>query len=495
MIRSIRVTLNLWYVAILALILGLFSVLFYVSAAANLSQDVDKTLALQASGVADTVFAFWRAERAGVGTGPGNWQGAPAQTFEGEINQGGLPALLSRWAQKTGNLETEHPVRLLDSDGQPLGASPSFPPAITPPDRSVIAQVQQKHAVYATVPNPDFRIRLITHPVAGGSGRVLYCVQIAASLHDVDASLAKLRFWLLVLVPSMLLVTSSVGWTLASAAQGPIRQVIVQARQFIAESLHERIDAPHAHDEVEELGTTFAEMVERLERALRRLRQFSAAASHELRTPLTVMKGEIEVALRRSRSVEEYQRVLRTHLDAIDEMAQTVEELLRLAQTEAAEGEAEWRAVDLGAMAQRVRDTMARLARVKATRIEVAAPEPVWVRGDPRLLERLLTNLVENATKYSPPKSLITVLAERRGAEASLIVQDAGPGIAPERMPQLFDQFFHRRTTETHPDSTGLGLGLCRWITELHHGQIDVASVPGRGTVFAVRLPLTAPPA
>lgn len=494
MSRSIRFTLNLWYVVILSVVLCLFSLLFYLNVASNLARDVDKTLALQADGVAETIFAFWRAEHGATGFGPGNWTTAPSQTFEGEIEQGGLPALLSRWAEKTGNLDTERPVRLLDNTGPTLGASPSFIQLALPEAKIVAPHALQGDTVYKTFLQQDHHTRLITRPISVGR-RIRYYVQVAASLQHMDASLARLRVLLLLLIPSMLLATSSIGLLLATKALGPIGKVVTQAHQFIAESLHERMDVSSATDELEQLDTTFTEMMVRLERAFRRLRQFSAAASHELRTPLTVMKGEIEVALRRPRSTDEYRHVLQTHLQAIDEMAHTVEELLRLAQTEAVEGEAQWRPVELGASAEHVCRTLKPIAKAKSTRLEMSVTGPVWVRGDSHLLQRLLANLLDNALKHTPPKGFVNIQIEIQGTEASLLVRDTGPGIPPEQLPQLFDQFFKRRPTEDGASSTGLGLGLCRWIVELHHGRIDVASTPGQGTTFTVRLPLTAPSA
>jgi len=487
--RSARLTPTLWYVGILGVILCLFSVLFYLNVATNLARDVDKTLVFQADGVAETIFAFWRAERAAAGSGPGNWSAAPSDTFDEEINQGGLPALLSRWAEKTGNLDTERPTRLIDKSGQSLGASPSFTQLALPLTDAMIPEAQQRSTVYQTFTLPDRRIRLVTRPVLANR-RALYYVQVASSLRAMDTSLARLRWLLLILIPTMIVSIRAVGMVLATKAFAPIRNIIGRAQQFMEDSLHEPLDIPRTSDEVEQLDRAFDEMVTRVERAFRRLRQFSAAASHELRTPLTVMKGEIGVALRKPRSVDEYQRVLRTQLEAVDEMARTVEKLLAVAHREAAEGETEWHPLDLSALARRAGETFTPIAKARKVQVKVATPEPVWVRGESLILERLISNLLENAVKHTPAKGQVTILTRSQEHEAYLAIQDTGAGIPPEELPHLFDRFFHRRPSVDGSQSTGLGLGLCRWIVETHHGSLDVSSAPQGGTTVTVRFPL-----
>lgn len=485
--RSVRFNLNFWYIGIFALILCIFSALFYFNVASNLARDADKVLMLRAEGIADTVFAFWRAERATAGFGPGNWDSAPSATLSREVGRGELPALLSRWAEKTGNLDTEHPVRLLDEAGRPLGASPSFTALALPQADAVVKQAQDDVA-YRTFTLPGRRIRLITRPVLGGS-QLLYFVQCAESLQQMDVHLMRLRTLLLIFIPVMLAATSAIGLTLASKALGPIRSIVARAHRYTTESLHEHIEMPQANDEVELLGATLDKLLVRIDSAFRRLRQFSAAAAHELRTPLTAMKGEIEVTLRKPRTVQEYRHALSTHLATVDDMAQTVEEFLRLAHAEAAEGEAERKLVDLSALAASIGGVFKQLADMKTARIDVSAAKPVWVRGEERLLARLLANLLENAIRYTPSQGTVSIVVQHQEEEAQVFVHDTGSGIAPDQLPHVFDQFFRQRPVNG-AHSTGLGLGLCRWIVELHHGHIEVASKPGEGTTVTVGMPL-----
>jgi heavy metal sensor kinase len=488
-LESIRVSLALWYVGVLALILGVFGGVLYTSVGAGLERYINKTLVLQAAGIASSLSSFWEAERASPGLGPGNWQAAPSDRLAQVVDAGRLPELVARWAGKTKRLNAVHPIRLLDRAGRPLAETTGFARLGLPVTEAAIAQAKQGQDLYETLALEHERVRLFTYPVVDGE-RVLYTVQVATSLSQADESRLGLRLWLLWLIPSTILITGTVGWFLASRALRPLGRMIRQAQEIGVQRLDDRLDVPRTGDELEQLGVTFNELLARLARAFRRLRQFSAAASHELRTPLTVMRGELEVTLRKPRDLEEYRRVLRTHLETVNDMTHTVSELLALARSEAIEEAIEWRPVNLHDLVQQAQDVWRPLAKKKSVRMEVPGREPVWVRGERVLLERLVSNLLDNAIRHTPANGLVTVRSECCGQEARLTVADTGSGIPPEELPQIFDRFFKRRVADDQGPSTGLGLGLCRWIVEAHHGRIEVASQPERGAIFTVWLPL-----
>lgn len=469
----------------------MFGLVLDASVARGLARDVDRVLTVQADGVVKAIIAFREAEGAAVGSSAGNWRSAPAGTFFGAIHQGQLPDLLRRWAKKTEALTQDQPVRLLSRHGQPLVASPPFEALGIPVTPAAVAQAAAHHTVYETIRRPGQRLRVVTRP-AIEHGRVLFLTQLVASLNTVDASVRRFRLLLIVLIPVTLALASSTGWFLATTALKPVDAMVTQVQQISAQHLEARVPVPDTDDELERLAVTFNDMLTRLERGFRQLRQFSAAASHELRTPLTAIKGELEVALRKPRAPEEYQRVLHEQLEIVDEMAATVEELLLLSYSEAADRTVEWNPVDLAALATHAGTSWQTRAGEQSVRVTVSAQEPIWVLGERRLLERLLANLVDNALKHTPAGGRVMVAVDTRGDRARLVVQDTGPGIAPEDLPQLFDRFFtpHRPTPGDHSHSTGLGLGLCRWIAEVHRGQIEIASPPGQGATVTVQLPL-----
>ena len=490
-LRAIRAQLTLWYVGLLAVILCLFGKLLYANVAASIASDVDNVLTSQADGVTEALFAFWGGEWEAVRHGKRTDLAAPPMAHA--LDAGLLPDLMSRWAQQTSYLESPRPIRLMDLEGRVLEVSRSFAQPALPLTADTLTAARQGRTVYETFRLPDHRVRLMTRPVIEDN-RTLYLVQVAANLHQADVSLERLRRWLLWLIPLTLVVTSSVGAFLAATALRPVGRMIKQARAISAAKLDARIEVPRTGDELERLATTFNDMLTRLERAFRQLRQFSAAASHELRTPLTIMKGELEVALRKPRGPDEYQRVLRTHLEALDEMTQIVEELLILARSDLGEGAVAWRPVELGSLAQQVRESLRRLADPKGITVEIPPHEPVWVRGEQRLLERLIMNLLDNAIRHTPIQGRVRVHLQPEGTLARLVVNDTGPGIPADILPRVFDQFFSYRAAGRDDRPSGFGLGLCRWIAEVHQGSMTAHSAPGEGATLTVSLPLATPP-
>jgi heavy metal sensor kinase len=495
LVHSIRYALMLWYVGVLTVVLCLFGWILYASLHANLMEEVSKTLSLQAIRIADTIAASWSAERATPGSGPGNWAGSPADTLESLVASGGLPGLIDRWGAKTGWLTTDHLIRILDRTGQPIAESAAFNTIPVSLTAASVGQGKEGHPAYQTFTIKAERFQLITYP-AIRSQRILYLVQTAVSLQQADAALARLRWRLFWLVPFLILVTSVVGHLLTNRVLRPINQMIAHAQHIAAERL-ERLEVPQTGDELEHLAVTFNHMLERIELGFKRLRQFSAAASHELRTPLTVMKGELEVTLRKPRSEEEYREVLQTHLGTVNELAAVVEELLTLARGEAAAHAVDWRPLELGTLVQQVSELWRKPADAKQVRLDIVNGAPVWVHGERRLLERLVSNLLDNAVRYTPAHGQIRVTVGQRDHQASIVVRDTGPGISPEQLPTLFDRFFRLPppNPEDQRSTTGLGLGLCRWIAEVHRGWIDVDSQPQSGTSFTVWLPRIATPA
>jgi heavy metal sensor kinase len=490
MIRSIRFTLTLWYAAILIVILSLFAGILYTNVRANLLRDTDRLLASEADGVGDAISSFGKAELEArqLEDVP---SGEIPESFYEEIRHGGLPALVGRWAKVTDELATVRPIRVISGSGETLAFSPSLSKWAIPVSAQALLTAGAGKTLYETYSLSDgHRARMVTYPVFE-QGHLIYLIQVATSLLQTDESLGHLKSWLLWLIPLTAVLASLVGWFLASLALRPVGKMIHQARQISESRLHQRIELPKTGDELQELGFTFNEMLDRFERGFKRLRQFSAAASHELRTPLTVMKGEMELVLRKSRTEEEYERVFRNQLNVVNDMAHVVEQLLAVAHAEDGELAAQWETLELGVLIRSVVQGFEPIAREKNISIQVLEEKAVSVQGERRLLERLVANLLENAIKHTPPEGQVTLEAVGREGRSLLIVRDTGKGILAEDMPKIFDKFFSPQHSSKGIPSTGIGLGLCRWIAEVHRGKIEVASPLNQGAEFTVFFPPT----
>lgn len=488
MIRSIRFSLTLWYFAILIVILSLFGGILYTNVKANLFWDTDRLLASEADGIGDAISSFAKAELE-IQRSKAPSSNEISENFYDEVRRGGLPALIGRWAGVTDELDTVQPIRIVSPKGETLAFSPSLSKWVIPVNARVLLAADSGKTRYETYRVFDgHRVRMVTFPILE-QGHLLYFVQVATSLLQIEASLDRLKSWLLWLIPSTGILASLIGWFLASLALRPVGKMIHQARQMSESRLHQRIEVPKTGDELQKLGLTFNEMLDRFERGFKRLRQFSAAASHELRTPLTVMKGEIELALRKPRTDTEYERVLHNQLNVVNDMTHVVEQLLAVAHAEDGEVAVNWETLELGDLIRSVVRGYGSMALQKKISIEVLAAERVRVQGERSLLERLIANLLENALKHTPIEGRVTLEAVQREGQSLLVVRDTGRGILAEEAIKIFDKFFSHQPASEGIPSTGIGLGLCRWIAEVHKGKIEVTSISGHGAEFTVSFP------
>jgi len=345
-------------------------------------------------------------------------------------------------------------------------------------------------------------VRLISVPILHG-GTLVNIVQVGTSLQPIEETLHRLLLILLATVPAAVLAAVGAGWFVARRALRPVRNITDAARRIAAGDLSQRLQVSAADaaerrvyraDEIGQLAETFNDMIARLEVSFRQIRQFSLDASHELRTPLTVMKGETELALRRSRTEQEYRAVLESSLEEIDRMSRIVDELLFLSRADLGEVRMAKAPVRLDLLLQDVQRHSAVLGGLagEGRQVEITSVilEPVTVMGDELRLRELVLNLVDNAVKYSHRGGTVELSLARAGSEARLSVRDEGIGIAPEEQARIFDRFYRTEAARAHAKAgTGLGLSICAWITQAHEGRIEVESKPGVGSTFTVVLP------
>jgi heavy metal sensor kinase len=351
-------------------------------------------------------------------------------------------------------------------------------------------------------------LRIVTLPVAE-KDHTMRIVQVASSLEDVEDALNTLLLILLITVPSALIMASLGGQFLAHKALKPVDQITQTARMITSQNLNQRIPPPKVKDEISRLVETFNEMITRLDQSFRQMKQFSSDASHELKTPLTILRGEVEVALRKERTSPEYQRVLTSNLEEINRMSQIVEDLLLLSRADNGEILLNRKEINLSEILKEMIPQASLLSRHKDLRIQAVLPEEaISILGDHLRIRELFLNLIENAIKYTEEGGLIKVLLtkdhhfsameqqERRGngnGFAEIRVTDTGIGIAKEDQEHIFDRFFRvDKARSREQGGSGLGLSICKWIVEAHQGKISVESEPEKGSCFVVKLPLSA---
>jgi two-component system sensor histidine kinase MprB len=314
-------------------------------------------------------------------------------------------------------------------------------------------------------------------------------VQLARPLNGTDSILSNLRLILAVLFVGGVALAAVLGRFAARRVLAPLGEV-AQAAQHISETddLSRRIRV-HADDEVGQLATRFNLMLDRLEgsrnaldHSVRAQRQLVADASHELRTPVTSLRTNIEVLLEGGElDPEDRRRLLSDVVEQSEELSALVADLIELARGDQSGPETEYVRLDRIAA-----ESVAR-ARRDAPGIRFEAHlEPVVLDGVPERLGRATNNLLDNASRHSPPGGVVEVTVDLNGVS----VRDHGSGVAPEDQPYVFDRFF-RGSGSRGRQGSGLGLAIVRQVTEQHGGTASVANAPDGGAVFTLALPVT----
>jgi heavy metal sensor kinase len=345
--------------------------------------------------------------------------------------------------------------------------------------------------VYETVKGDGpYPVRILTHPVIEG-GRVISLVQVGMSLESMINTRQRFLLIMAAVLPIGLLLAGGGGWLLARRALKPVDRITAAAQSISGEHLKERLQETGMDDELDRLAKTLNDMLARLEGAFVQVRQFSADASHELQTPLTILKGELEVALRSSRSPEEYRQVLTSGLEEIDRIIRLVEGLLLLSRADAGVLRMDHQTVPLEDLLKEVYDHIKVLADKQSIELSLGPLSPVTVQGDYEHLRRLIMNLVDNAIKYTPSKGRVDLSCVAEDDWARITVSDTGVGLSPEDQERVFQRFYRVEPARSKEgEGTGLGLCIARSIAEAHGGRIEVVSLPGQGATFTVFLPI-----
>ena len=278
------------------------------------------------------------------------------------------------------------------------------------------------------------------------------------------------------------------GLFLSRQALRPVALSIRTARGLNPQNLSARLPRTGSGDELDELAGTINDLLDRLAAYQGQVIRFTADASHELRSPLGAMRAAVDVALQNSRTEQEYRDVLSSLGEQCERLTALVNGLLLLARADAGEVGLKRETVDLRALVDEVVEMYEPLAEERGVRLTVDATLPVKTLGDSSRLRQLVTNLVDNAIKFTRSGGCVTLRVERDEGQAKLIVTDTGEGIPKVHLPFVFDRFY-RVSSARSAGGYGLGLSICRWIVEAHGGSIEAASENGSGTTFTVLLP------
>ncbi len=376
-------------------------------------------------------------------------------------------------------------AQLLDPSGRVLDATK--PLGTVPLLDQAELRAAERDPIYAnrsSVTGLNESSRLLATPIRRGGHKLVLVVGTTRS-NDAE-TLASFRDELLIAGPIALILASLAGYFLAGLSLRQVESMRRRAAAISAETPGERLPVPATRDEIERLGETLNEMLERLEHALQRERDFVADAGHELRTPLALLRTELELALRHGRSPEELREALRWSTQEVDRLTQLAEDLLLIARSDRGKLPLSLETVDVGELLSSVVSRFQWRAEESARPLAHEAGPGVLIRGDRLRIEQALGNLVDNALRHGAGR--VNLRAAAVDGTVELHVEDEGDGFPPGFLERAFERF-SRPQPGRERSGAGLGLSIVRVIAEAHGGSAEAANGSAGGADVWLALP------
>ena len=331
-------------------------------------------------------------------------------------------------------------------------------------------------------------VRQIQTAIINNNQVVGYLV-VAMSLEDFEI-VQILKNILLVTFPIILILLFLIARFFAGRSIKPVRTIIETSNQITKDNLQTRIPLPQNKDELYVLSENINNLLSRIENAIDREKQFTSDASHELRTPLAVIKGTMEVLIRKPRNQQEYEEKIQFCISEVDRLNHMVDQLLLLARFENQKQNVKQETIYLNAL---VLDNLTRFSEKsesKKLKIKTEFTEDYYLVCDNYLVSIIISNLISNAIKYSNPNGEIAIELGKKNNEVTFSITDFGVGIAKNDLDKIFNSFY-RSDVSNHPEikGTGLGLSIVKRLCDLLKLEIAVESNLNQGTKFVLNFP------
>jgi heavy metal sensor kinase len=457
---SIGIRLTLWYVAIFAVSELIFGVGMWLILRQNLYSIADDSLKVQA----EDLISFLQAQK----------KNATIAKLQEEVSEAYV-------LEHAGDY-----LQIYDGNGEWLYRAPFMEQHAVHPVEPGLG----KAAAYLNLNLGEKPFRFLRQQIEV-NGRV-YVVQTGVPADQILRTLSLFRRYVLLLAPTLLLGAAAGGYWLSQRALSPVDAITQTARNISGNNLSGRLEKLATGDELQRLSDTLNEMLDRLEDAFRRVTQFTGDASHELRTPISLIRTEAEIALRKSRSIEEYRVALHHILLESERTSSLVEELLSLARADAGREALRVELVDLRSVVAEIGAEWRQLAELRNLEFrQTTSGGELLALADPVALKRVVAILLDNAVKYTPSPGVIELSVEHQDDKGIIVVRDSGIGISEEDQPRIFERFYCVNKARSHElGGAGLGLAIAKWIVQQHQGAIAVHSAPAKGSTFSVELQL-----
>jgi signal transduction histidine kinase len=298
------------------------------------------------------------------------------------------------------------------------------------------------------------------------------------------------RHYFIFPVAAIICLSTAVGWFMAKRALSGVEEVTRAAVDISKGALNRRVPVKGARDEVDDLAAAFNIMADRVQSLLDQMKEMTENIAHDLRSPLARMRGIAEMALMSHNPDEERTTIAGSIVEECDRLLGMINAMLDISEAETGLAKLHIQPIDLSALVKDVKELFDPLAEDRNIEVTIEGPESLSIQGDPKKLQRVFSNLLDNAIKYSPYGGRVTISLTNTEDHTTVVVEDSGEGIPEEDMPRVFDRFFRGEKSRSTPGN-GLGLSLAQAFIRLHGGAITAVNKQGCGSIFTVTLPVS----
>jgi heavy metal sensor kinase len=275
---------------------------------------------------------------------------------------------------------------------------------------------------------------------------------------------------------------------MARRAVSGVEAITRTAQKISGGTLDERVPVKARGDEIDQLATTFNQMLDRIQALLTEIKEISDNIAHDLRSPITRIRGIAEVTLTTGKSLNDYENMAASTIEECDRLLHMINTMLMISKTESGVDQLSPEEMDLAALVQEACELFKPTAEDKGISLSFDIPKPIHYMGDIQMIQRMISNLLDNAIKYTPSGGSVTVFMNEKDTQLAVSIKDTGCGISPKDLPHIFERFY-RCDQSRSQSGIGLGLSLARAIARAHGGDITAESIVNQGSTFTVTLP------
>lgn len=469
-------------------LLSLFAVALYINLEKKLYSDIDGFLRTTAISLSDSIETVWENEKSKSD------KIINSKSLDETINQYFYKLIKSWTSVEFGDPKYFNIIaHIFDSNLELIAASNKGYKDVIPLSIKEKESMKLGENIFnfdvETQKGKYLSLRFLSTPVTIDQ-RFTYVIRIGASLRTLHYATTNLKIIFFFLLPIIIFINGLFGIFLTNITLSPINKMIDAMNKINAKNLKMKINLPDSKDEVLKLANTFNDMTDRLENSFATQKRLIEDLSHDLKTPLAIMKGEIEVALKRKRNVKEYIEIFNSALDEINKLTKMIESLLLISKFESGISQSEFKSINITEIITDLIDNVNILAETRGINVVFEKTGDKYVYGEETQIKNLFLNLLDNAVKYNVDNGSLRVSIDDEDDFVKIIVADGGVGIKEDELPYIFNRYYRiMKSYDKNFSGFGIGLNIVKSIVDFHKGTIEVKSKVGFGTTFIVKLP------